>query len=59
MLKVSYQGIEGAYSHLACYNYFGRDIQTVGTETFEEAMELVEKGETDYALNSNRDIRHQ
>jgi len=21
MLKVSYQGIEGAYSHLACYNY--------------------------------------
>lgn len=50
MLKVSYQGIEGAYSHLACYNYFGRDIQTVGTETFEEAMELVEKGETDYAL---------
>ncbi len=47
MLKVSYQGIEGAYSHLACYNYFGRDIQTVGTETFEEAMELVEKGETD------------
>jgi len=50
MLKISYQGIEGAYSHLACYNCFGRDIECIGTETFEEAMELVEREEVNYAL---------
>jgi len=50
MLKVSYQGIAGAYSHLACYGYFGKDIECVGTETFEDAMVLVEEGVTDYAL---------
>jgi len=50
MLKVSYQGIAGAYSHLACYGYFGKDIECIGTETFEDAMALVEDGVADYAL---------
>ncbi|MCK4442355.1 MAG: prephenate dehydratase, partial [Sulfurovaceae bacterium] len=50
MLKVSYQGIAGAYSHLACYGYFGKNIKCIGTETFEDAMVLVENGEVDYAL---------
>ena len=50
MLKISYQGIAGAYSHLACYGYFGDDIECIGTETFEDAMQLVEDGEVDFAL---------
>ena len=49
-LKVSYQGIAGAYSHLACYNYFGKDIECIGCETFEDAMKMVENREADYAL---------
>ncbi len=50
MLKVSYQGIAGAYSHLACYGYFGKNIECIGTETFEGAMQLVEDGEVDFTL---------
>ncbi len=49
-LKVSYQGVAGAYSHLACYNYFGEDIECIESETFEDAMELVEFGRADFAL---------
>ena len=49
-LKVSYQGIAGAYSHLACYNYFGEDIECIGCETFEDAMKMVENREADYAF---------
>ncbi len=49
-IKVSYQGIAGAYSHLACYNYFGKDIECIGCETFEDAMKMVEDREADYAL---------
>ena len=49
-LKVAYQGIAGAYSHLACYGYFGEDIECLENETFEAAMEQVEEGRADYAL---------
>jgi len=49
-LRVSYQGIAGAYSHLACYSYFGDNIECIPTETFEETMEKVENGEADFAL---------
>jgi prephenate dehydratase len=49
-IKVAYQGIAGAYSHLACYGYFGDNIECIGNETFEDAMEKVEEGEADFAL---------
>ncbi len=49
-LRITYQGIAGAYSHLACYGYFGKDIECIGTETFEDAMEMVEDGKADFAL---------
>ncbi len=49
-ISVAYQGIAGAYSHLACYGYFGEDIVCLENETFEEAMEQVEEGRADYAL---------
>ncbi len=49
-VKVSYQGIAGAYSHLACYSYFGENIECLENETFEDAMEQVEEGESDFAI---------
>ncbi|NEW60746.1 prephenate dehydratase [Sulfurovum sp. bin170] len=49
-VKVSYQGIAGAYSHLACYGYFGEEIECLENETFEDAMEQVEEGKSDFAM---------
>ena len=49
-IKVSYQGVAGAYSHLACLNYFGDDVMCCESETFEDAMEMVEESNVDYAL---------
>jgi len=49
-IKVSYQGVAGAYSHLACLNYFGNDVLCCENETFEDAMEMVEEGNVDFAL---------
>ena len=49
-IKVAYQGVQGAYSHLACLNYFGSDIICMESETFEDAMELVEHNYADFAL---------
>ena len=50
IIKVAYQGIAGAYSHLACYAYFGQEIESLENETFEGTMQQVEQGEADYAL---------
>lgn len=49
-IKVSYQGVAGAYSHLACLNYFGDNVICCGSETFEDTMQLVEEGNVDFAL---------
>jgi prephenate dehydratase len=49
-IKVAYQGVAGAYSHLACLNYFGKNIECMENNTFEDAMEMVELGQTDFAL---------
>ena len=49
-IKVAYQGIAGAYSHLACYGYFGENIECIENETFEAAMEKVETHEADYVM---------
>ena len=49
-IKVAYQGVQGAYSHLACLNYFGSNILCLESKTFEDAMELVEDNHADFAL---------
>ncbi|DAB32481.1 MAG TPA: prephenate dehydratase, partial [Sulfurospirillum sp. UBA11407] len=36
---IAYQGVEGAYSNLACKNSFPNSI-TIACETFEDAMKL-------------------
>lgn len=56
MQKITFQGALGAYSHIACTELFpGSDY--IPSDTFEQAMELVQNGEADYAVipveNSN------
>ncbi len=56
MQKITFQGALGAYSHIACTELFpGADY--IPCDTFEQAMELVNNGEADFAVipveNSN------
>lgn len=46
---VAYQGIEGAYSHLACKTVFP-DYQALACENFQTAIKLVEQGDADFAM---------
>ena len=56
MLKITYQGVAGAYSHIAARNVF-LDAEYLSCETFEIAMAKVQNHEADYAMipveNSN------
>lgn len=56
MLKIAYQGVPGAYSHIACKQLFPAQ-EYVPCDTFESAMEMVESGVVDKAVipveNSN------
>tara|TARA_Y100000590_G_scaffold10266_1_gene12682 strand:- start:465 stop:1289 length:825 start_codon:yes stop_codon:yes gene_type:complete len=38
MKKVSYQGVQGAYSQSAAKKFFGEEIDTYGIDTFEEVL---------------------
>ena len=46
---IAYQGVEGAYSHLACKNRFS-DMEAKPFPTFEDALISVEKGESKLAM---------
>ena len=56
MLKIAYQGVPGAYSHIACRELFAGQMY-VPCDTFEVAMEMVASGNADKAVipveNSN------
>ena len=47
--KVSFQGVEGAYSHLAVQEFFP-DAETIPCKTFELAITAAESGDADYAM---------
>ncbi len=49
-IKVVFQGVEGAYSHVAMNQYFGTDIESFHVQTWEEAMEAVQKEAADFAV---------
>ena len=55
-MKVTYQGVAGAYSHIAAKEIFP-GAEYIACETFEQASKLVEDGSADYAVlpiqNSN------
>ena len=46
---IAYQGIQGAYSHLAYKNVFPNS-KAIACETFQDAMQLVEKGKANLAM---------
>ena len=56
MQKIAYQGVPGAYSHIACMELFPNQ-EYVPCDTFEIAMEMVKNGSVDKAVipveNSN------
>lgn len=47
--KVSFQGVEGAYSHLAVQEFFPNAV-AIPCKTFELAIKAAESGEVDYAM---------
>ncbi len=52
-IRVAFQGIEGAYSHLAAQQFFSSDsdrLTTIGYPTFEDAIRAVEEGAADCAM---------
>ncbi len=49
MQKITFQGAMGAYSHIACTELFPQ-AEYIPSDTFEQAMELVDIGEADYAV---------
>ena len=48
--RVAYQGVAGAYSEMACINFFGDTSENIGLEQFEDVFEALKKGEADYAV---------
>ena len=54
MKKVSYQGVQGAYSQSAAKKFFGEEIDTIGTNSFEETLNSAQNDKTssdaDYSI---------
>lgn len=55
-LKIAYQGIAGAYSHIACQNVYPNQ-EYLACQSFEDAMNAVQNKDVDFAMipveNSN------
>ena len=47
---VVYQGEPGAYSEMACIDYFGPDCQCVGLKQFDDVFQEVAEGRADYGV---------
>lgn len=48
--RVVYQGVEGAYSQAAMWQYFGENVESFHVEQWRDAMEEVAKGNADYGV---------
>ncbi len=48
--RVVYQGVAGAYSEVACINFFGDTSENIGVEQFEDAFCALKEGRADYAV---------
>jgi chorismate mutase/prephenate dehydratase len=49
-VRVVYQGVEGAYAHLALASYFGEEVDQFHVDTWRDAMEAIKNGEADYGV---------
>ena len=52
MKKVSYQGVPGAYSQSAAKKFFGKEIDTYATDSFEDVLRSAEKEKTPIDVNN-------
>jgi len=50
MTRVAFQGLPGAYSEEAIWQYFGRDIESVPCGTFDDVFEAVESSDVPYGI---------
>jgi len=49
-IRAAFQGVHGAYSEDAVYQYFGNDVEAVPCNEFEEVFAQVERGEVGHAV---------
>ena len=49
-IRVVYQGVEGAYAHLALASYLGEETECFNVDTWRDAMEAIKGGKADYAV---------
>ncbi len=49
-IKVVYQGVEGAYSQAAMWQYFGEEVDSYNVELWRDAMEDVKNKKADYGV---------
>ena len=48
--RVVFQGAEGAYSQMAMFRYFGKQVKSFHVETFRAAMTAIEEGSAVFAV---------
>ena len=49
-MKVAFQGARGAYSEMALHQHFGKIVETVGCDSFDEVFEKVNEDEVTYGF---------
>ena len=50
MTKIAFQGEKGAFSEAAAYEYFGKDVQTLGCPSFDNVFEKVQSRDCEFGL---------
>ncbi len=48
--RIVFQGVEGAYAHIAMNEYFGAGTDSFHVDSWREAMEAIQSGQADYAV---------
>lgn len=49
-MKVAFQGIQGAYSEMALYEHFGKSVETVGCDSFDDVFDKVNIGDVTFGF---------
>jgi prephenate dehydratase len=49
-MKIAFQGIRGAYSEMALHAYFGKTVETLGCDSFDDVFDAVNSGAATYGF---------